>query len=59
MRLALRTLFKMERDLQLARQIQQSTLPGRLPVLKEFELDAWCEPAEATGGDTYDVVRAR
>lgn len=56
MRLALRTLLRMERDLQLARQIQQSTLPERLPVLREFELDAWCEPAEATGGDTYDVV---
>ncbi len=56
MRVALRTLFKVERDLQLARQIQQSTLPEALPALAGFEVDAWCEPADATGGDTYDVV---
>jgi len=56
MRLALRTLFKMERDLQLARQIQQATLPAQLPTLAGFEIDGWCEPAEATGGDTYDVI---
>lgn len=56
MRVALRTLFKVERDLQLARQIQQSTLPEALPALDGFEVDAWCEPADATGGDTYDVV---
>ena len=56
MRIALRTLFKVERDLQLARQIQQSTLPEALPALPGFEVDAWCEPADATGGDTFDVV---
>jgi serine phosphatase RsbU (regulator of sigma subunit) len=56
MRVALRTLFKVERDLQLARQIQQSTLPETLPVLAGFDIAAWCEPAEATGGDTYDVI---
>jgi serine phosphatase RsbU (regulator of sigma subunit) len=56
MRLALGTLLKLERDLQVARQIQQSTLPERLPALDGFELDAWSEPAEATGGDIYDVV---
>jgi len=56
MRQALRTLFKMERDLQLARQIQQATLPAELPTLAGFEVEGWCEPAEATGGDTYDVI---
>ncbi len=59
MRLALRTLFKVERDLQLARQIQQSTLPEALPALPGFDVDAWCEPADATGGDTYDVIGLR
>jgi serine phosphatase RsbU (regulator of sigma subunit) len=56
MRGALRSLLKMERDLQLARQIQLSTLPDALPSVPGFELDAWSEPAEATGGDTYDVI---
>lgn len=50
------SLFRIERDLQLARQIQQSTFPARLPMLAGFEIDAWTEPAEETGGDTYDVI---
>jgi len=59
MRLALRTLMKMERDLQLAREIQQRTLPARLPDLPGFAIAAWAEPAEAAGGDSYDVVGYR
>src|SRR5262249_9138909 len=56
MRRALQTLFKMERDLQLARQIQRSTLPESMPALSGTEIDGWSEPAEATGGDAYDVI---
>ncbi len=56
MRLGLRELLRLERDLQLARQIQERTFPSRLPELPGFQLDAWSEPAEATGGDTFDVV---
>lgn len=56
MRRALRTLFKMERDLALARVIQRSTLPETMPTLPGVEIDAWNEPAEATGGDTYDII---
>ena len=59
MRLALRTLMKMERDLQLAREIQQRALPERLPALPGFAIAAWAEPAEAAGGDSYDVVGYR
>jgi len=47
---------KLERDLELARRIQQSSFPSALPTLKGFEIDAWSEPAEETGGDTYDVI---
>ncbi|MHC4768624.1 MAG: PP2C family protein-serine/threonine phosphatase [Planctomycetota bacterium] len=47
---------KLERDLELARLIQQGTLPRRLPRLEGFDVDAWSEPAEATGGDAVDVV---
>ncbi|MAE61750.1 MAG: hypothetical protein CMJ49_10395, partial [Planctomycetaceae bacterium] len=56
MRVGLRSLMKIERDLQIARQIQLSTLPDHLPQFGDFEINAWCEPAEETGGDTYDVV---
>jgi serine phosphatase RsbU (regulator of sigma subunit) len=56
MRLGLLSLMKMERDLQLARQIQQSALPERLPTLSGYDIEAWSEPAEETGGDTYDII---
>lgn len=56
MRSALRTLLKMEGDLQIARQIQRSTLPELVPTLPGVEIEAWSEPAEATGGDTYDLI---
>ena len=59
MRLSLSTLLKLERDLQVARRIQQDTLPQQLPVVRGFEIDAWNEPAEETGGDTYDVIGFR
>ncbi len=57
MRLGLRSLVKLERDLQLARQIQERTFPDVIPELRGFQIDAWSEPAEETGGDTYDVVK--
>jgi len=59
MRISLRSLLKLERDLQLARQIQQKTFPDRLPDLYGFSVAAWNEPAEETGGDTYDVIGIR
>ncbi len=57
MREALRSLLKMEGDMQVARAIQQASLPKSLPDVPGFELAAWSEPAEETGGDCYDVVR--
>ena len=56
MRRGLKSLFKLERDLQIAKQIQQNTFPDTLPHIEGFEVDAWIEPAEDTGGDTYDIV---
>ncbi len=59
MRSSLRSLLKLERDLQLARQIQQKTFPDRVPELRGFSIAAWSEPAEETGGDTYDTIGIR
>ncbi len=56
MRLGLRSLLKLERDLQLARQIQENTFPDRIPDPRGFRIGAWSEPADETGGDTYDVI---
>jgi phosphoserine phosphatase len=56
MRRGLATLLKLERDLLLARQIQQNTWPRRLPELAGFDLAAFTLPADETGGDSYDVI---
>ncbi len=48
--------LKLERDLELARQIQQSSFPASLPVVPGFEIAAWNQPADQTGGDVYDVI---
>ena len=56
MRGGLKALMKLERDLQVARQIQQKTFPDVLPGIADFDVEAWSEPAEETGGDTYDVI---
>jgi serine phosphatase RsbU (regulator of sigma subunit) len=47
---------KLERELQLARQIQESMLPKRLPRMREFDFGARMLPARAVGGDFFDFV---
>lgn len=59
MRGGLESLFKIERELEVARNIQQSTFPKALPKLANFSIAAYSESAEQTGGDTYDVVGIR
>ena len=56
MRSGLKTLLRLEGDLQVARQIQESTLPEVLPELSGIDLSTWSESADETGGDTYDVI---
>lgn len=46
----------LERDLQLARQVQLSFLPKNPPVLAGYEFFAHYEPALEVGGDYYDFV---
>src|SRR5260370_13401678 len=56
MRRSPKPLLKLEGDLQVARRIQQDTLPERIPIVTGFDIDAWSEPADETGGDTYDGI---
>lgn len=56
MRLGLANLLKLEDDLQLARQIQQKTFPQDFPQVPNYQIAAGSRPADATGGDTYDVI---
>lgn len=56
MRASLKNLVKLEGDLRLARQVQQQTMPEGWADCPGFEIAAWAEPADETGGDSYDVV---
>jgi serine phosphatase RsbU (regulator of sigma subunit) len=47
---------KIERELDVARGIQQSMLPRRHPQLVGFEFGARMVPARAVGGDFYDLI---
>lgn len=46
---------RMERELQLARDIQRTFLPEQLPVLPGWDLAALWRTAREVGGDFYDV----
>lgn len=46
---------RMERELELARQVQQSVLPRTFPHLPGLAFAAKNEPARQVGGDFYDV----
>ena len=47
---------RLERELELAREIQQSILPRSFPRLAGVEFAARSQPARQVGGDFYDVI---
>ncbi len=47
---------RLERDLELAGEIQQRLLPKRAPELSGFELAGWTRAARQVGGDYYDFL---
>ncbi len=47
---------RLERDLQLAEQVQTSLLPREVPVLQGFEFAAAALPAQHVNGDVYDFI---
>jgi phosphoserine phosphatase RsbU/P len=46
---------RLERELELARQVQQSMLPHSFPIIPGFAIAAQNEPARQVGGDFYDL----
>ncbi|HZW05005.1 MAG TPA: PP2C family protein-serine/threonine phosphatase, partial [Anaerolineaceae bacterium] len=48
---------RLEREIQLARQIQKTFLPDRLPRVSGWHLDVRWQTARQVGGDFYDVFR--
>jgi len=47
---------KMRQALEMARVVQMSTLPATMPQVPGYEVSGLFEPAELTGGDTYDLA---
>ncbi len=47
---------RIESELRVAREIQQSLLPQKLPSLPGVEIAAVSRPSEWVGGDYYDVI---
>lgn len=47
---------RFERDLNIARDIQQGLLPKEQPQVAGFDIAGWNRPADLTGGDYYDFV---
>jgi sigma-B regulation protein RsbU (phosphoserine phosphatase) len=49
------SLIKIERDVQVARQIQADFLPDVLPSPEGWEIEAYFQPARQVAGDFYDA----
>lgn len=47
---------RLEREMELARQVQQSMLPTHFPEVHGYALSARNEPARQVGGDFYEVI---
>jgi phosphoserine phosphatase len=50
-------MLKLQRDLAIARDIQQNVLLRRLPRCPGYSISVYNQPADDTGGDIYDVIR--
>ncbi|HMW06251.1 MAG TPA: 7TM diverse intracellular signaling domain-containing protein [Leptospiraceae bacterium] len=51
---ALKKSERLKVELELARKIQQSIIPRRIPNIPGLEIAAWYRPMETVGGDFYD-----
>ncbi|HET6932181.1 MAG TPA: PP2C family protein-serine/threonine phosphatase [Candidatus Acidoferrum sp.] len=49
-----REMEHLQHDLDVARSIQQSLLPHSMPQVTGWDIAAWNQPADQTGGDYYD-----
>ena len=48
--------LQMERAMKIAQEIQAGLLPRCNPTIAGFDVAGFCEPADQTGGDTYDFM---
>lgn len=47
---------RLERDLDIAREIQQQMLPKSDPQVHGYDIAGWNKPADQTGGDAYSFL---
>ena len=47
---------KMRQALEMAREVQMSTLPTAMPNVPSYDVCATFQPADLTGGDTFDLA---
>lgn len=47
---------KLEREMELARDMQEKLLPATLPTIENYSIRALSQSAETVGGDYYDLV---
>ncbi len=47
---------RMRQALEMAREVQMSTLPATMPVVPGYDVCGTSRPAELTGGDTFDLA---
>lgn len=48
---------RINRELEIAREVQQRLFPQRLPRIEGLEFAGYCRPQQGVGGDYYDFVR--
>ena len=47
---------RVEQELQVARRIQQASLPKEVPALEGWQITPFYQPAREVGGDFYDFL---
>jgi serine phosphatase RsbU (regulator of sigma subunit)/dihydrofolate reductase len=50
---------KLEREFEIAREVQERLFPQTFPNVPGVEMAAHCRPAQAVGGDYYDLIDIR
>ena len=50
---------KLEREIEIAREVQERLFPQTFPDVAGVEMAAHCRPAQAVGGDYYDLISIR
>jgi serine phosphatase RsbU (regulator of sigma subunit) len=48
---------RIEKELEIAHEIQGTLLPSALPHLVNYEMDVYYHPASQVGGDYFDLIR--